>query len=193
MGEAGSLAAPLPPAGAVRRPAVSAGGGTAVRRQALTATRQMRSVGQCNSVTSPLPWPRPTARPSPRASIALASCRARPMRFRWRKAPLEFLVGRAQRRLRIGIEVAGEIDHREQQIADLGCGRIASAGLDIGLDLVGLLADLGQHRQRIVPVEADLAGLLLQLQRARQGREVHRHARQRAGAAALPLPLSPRS
>ena len=37
-----------------------------------------------------------------------------------RKAPLEFQVGRAQRGLGIDIEMAREIDHREQQIADLG-------------------------------------------------------------------------
>src|SRR5260370_30719222 len=35
------------------------------------------------------------------------------------EAALELGVGRAQRRLRIGAEMAGEIDDREQEIADL--------------------------------------------------------------------------
>src|SRR5262245_5078597 len=39
------------------------------------------------------------------------------------KAALEFLIGRAQHRLRIGIEMARKVDHREQQIAGLG-GRL---------------------------------------------------------------------
>ena len=36
------------------------------------------------------------------------------------EAALEFLVGGAQRGLRIDVEMAGEIDHGEQQVADLG-------------------------------------------------------------------------
>ena len=80
--------------------------------------------------------------------------------------------------------MAGEVGHREQQVADLGGRRIALAALDVGLDLVRLLADLRQHRERIVPVEADLAGLLLQLERARQGREADRHAGKRAASLA---------
>ena len=63
-------------------------------------------------------------------------------------------------------EMAGEVDHREQQIADLGC-RIGFAGtIEFGFDLVGFLADFGQHRARIIPVETDTAGLVLKLQRA---------------------------
>ena len=42
--------------------------------------------------------------------------------------------------------------------------------------LVGLLADFGQHRQRIVPVEANLAGLGLQLERAGKGGQGDRDA-----------------
>ena len=76
--------------------------------------------------------------------------------------------------------MAGQIDHGKQQIADLGRGLVAVAGGDLGFDLVALLADLGQHRHRIVPVEADLAGLGLQLQRAGEGGQRHRHAGQRA-------------
>ena len=62
---------------------------------------------------------------------------------------------------------------------------LAVARGDLGFDLVAFLADLGQHRHRIVPVEADLAGLGLQLQRAGEGGQRHRHAGQRAGVLRL--------
>jgi hypothetical protein len=62
--------------------------------------------------------------------------------------------------------MAREIDHREQQVADLCRGLGALAARDLGLDLGCLLADLRQHRHWVIPVEADLAGLGLQLERA---------------------------
>ncbi len=63
-----------------------------------------------------------------------------------------------------------QIDHREQQVADLsGCrclaGRVGFHLVELGLDLVGFLANFRQHRARIVPVEADASGFLLQLER----------------------------
>jgi hypothetical protein len=79
------------------------------------------------------------------------------------------VVGGAQRSLRIDVEMAGEVDHGKQQVADLGRRLTAPAGRDLGFDLVALLADLGQHRQRIVPVEADLAGFGLEIQGAGEG------------------------
>ena len=127
-------------------------------------------------------------------SASVASCGRLPSRGQRLldrgEAPREFLVGRAQRRLRVGIEMAGQVDHGKQQIADLGRGLVAVAGSDLGFDLVAFLADLGQHRQRIVPVEADLAGLVLQLQRAGEGGQGDRHAGQRAGR---PAGLPPRA
>ena len=63
--------------------------------------------------------------------------------------------------------MAGEVDHREQQVADLGCRRLGLVGLiEFGFDFVGFLADLGEHGARVVPVEADAAGLVLQLKSA---------------------------
>ena len=56
----------------------------------------------------------------------------------------------------------------------------AVAGSDLGFDLVAFLADLGQNRERIVPVEADLAGLVLEFQRAGEGGHGDRHARESA-------------
>ncbi len=76
--------------------------------------------------------------------------------------------------------MAGEVDDGEQQIADFRRRPRALSPASIAcFDLVGLLADLGEHRQRIVPVEADLAGLLLQLERAGQGGQGDRHAGER--------------
>ena len=91
---------------------------------------------------------------------SLAALGQRP--FDGGEAALEFPVGLPQHRLRIGAQMPGQIDRGEQQIADL-CGRRAVAGIERGLDLVGFLADLAQHRARIVPVESDLAGLCLKL------------------------------
>ena len=62
--------------------------------------------------------------------------------------------------------MAGEVDHREQQVADLGGGIAFIAGIELGFDFVGFLADLGEHGARVVPVEADPAGLVLQLEGA---------------------------
>ncbi len=58
-----------------------------------------------------------------------------------------------------------QIDHRKQQIADLLAGIGLIAGIERGFDLVSFLADLGKDRARVVPVEADAACLVLQLQR----------------------------
>ena len=63
-----------------------------------------------------------------------------------------------------------QIDQREQEVAGFLGEFIGVAAVERGLDLVGFLADLVQHRARIVPVEADGGGLALQLHRARQGR-----------------------
>ena len=57
--------------------------------------------------------------------------------------------------------MARKIDDGEQKIADFARG-IGCIAIERGFDLVGFLADFVQHRARIVPVEADLAGLVLQ-------------------------------
>ena len=61
------------------------------------------------------------------------------------------------------------------------------------LDLGDLLADLRDHRVRIVPVEADLAGALLQLHGARQRGEGDRHVvEQAAGIGRRPFSAAAR-
>ena len=88
--------------------------------------------------------------------VFAASCRARPSaRSMAAKRRSNLRLVCAQHAFRIGVEMAGEVDHREQQIADLGRRFGRSPGVELGFDLVGLLADLGEHRARIVPVEAD--------------------------------------
>ena len=71
-----------------------------------------------------------------------------------------------------------QIDHGEQQVADLGRGgRVVTLGpVELGFDLVGFFTDLAQDRARIVPIEADFARFGLQFQRTGQGRERHGHA-----------------
>ena len=69
-----------------------------------------------------------------------------------------------QNAFRVGIEMAGKIDNREQQIADFGRHPAFVAAIEFGFDLVCFLADLGEDSARIVPVEADASGLVLQLQ-----------------------------
>ncbi|MGY4437161.1 hypothetical protein ACVWWO_009638 [Bradyrhizobium sp. F1.13.1] len=85
------------------------------------------------------------------------------------KTPLELRVGRAERGFRICIDMAGEIDQREHQVAGLFRQALAVVAVECCLDLIGFLADFCQHRARIVPVEADGGGLALQLHGARQG------------------------
>ena len=129
---------------------------------------------------SPPPWPRPTAHPSRRASSPAASCRARP-------APARSTPKRRSNFWLVARSVASGSASRWRARLTTANSRsptsaaapAALAGRDLGFDLVGFLADLGEHRQRIVPVEADLAGLGLQLQRAGEGRE-RRPARRRA-------------
>src|SRR5262249_53823610 len=87
--------------------------------------------------------------------------------------------------------MTGKVDHREQEVADLHTGGGTIAGSELGLDLVRLLADLGEHRERVVPIEADLARLGLQFERAGEGRERDRNAGEGACGfrAALPIVL----
>ena len=57
---------------------------------------------------------------------------------------------------------------QEQGAFDFGgCVVVLGWIVELGFDFVGFLADLGEHRARVVPVEADLAGFLLELERAR--------------------------
>ena len=95
------------------------------------------------------------------------------------KAALELGVGAAERHFRIGVDVAREIDQREQEVAGLFRQLLRVVAIERGLDLVGFLADLVQHRARVVPVEADGGGLALQFH-ARASARAGRPSRSRA-------------
>src|SRR5262249_17802353 len=78
----------------------------------------------------------------------LATIRKRP--FDHSEATLKLTICGTQHRFGIGIEMTGQIDHREKEIADLGgCGPAISRG-KLALDFVCLLADLGQYREGVV-------------------------------------------
>ena len=64
---------------------------------------------------------------------------------------------------------AGEIDHGEQQIANLDRRLGAIAIGDFGFNLVAFLADFRDHRHRIVPIEAYFSRLGLELESASHG------------------------
>src|SRR3954462_12442241 len=81
--------------------------------------------------------------------------------------------------------MAAEIDNRKQQIPDFRRRFLALTKLEGGLDLVGLLANLGKDGKRIVPVKTDFAGLLLKLECTGQGREADRNSGKRALVAAF--------
>jgi hypothetical protein len=72
--------------------------------------------------------------------------------------------------------MAGKIDHREQEVANFASRRRPVSCGNLGLDLVCFLANLGQHRERIIPIEANSAGFSLQFERPSDGRERHRDA-----------------
>lgn len=81
------------------------------------------------------------------------------------ESPLELAVGLAQSSLRIDLEMPGQVDHDEQQVANLlAHGTLVTLCHRLE-DFVQLLANLVHHRQRFRPVEADLRRALLQLRR----------------------------
>ena len=71
-----------------------------------------------------------------------------------------------QRHLGIDVQLAREIHHREEQVADLLLHRIGIA--QRGFDLRDFLAHLRKDRPRLAPVEAHLRRLLLHLVRMQQ-------------------------
>ena len=103
-----------------------------------------------------------------RASLCAASCRARRARVSIeREAALEFQVGRAQHAFRIGVEMAREVDDREQQVADFGrrirlvAARSSAASISSASSRI--LASTARGSFQSKPTRA---GLVLQLQRA---------------------------
>jgi hypothetical protein len=86
--------------------------------------------------------------------------------FHLAEALLEARRGLAKGRFRVDVEVAGIIDDREQQVAELGGALLVGGG---GVDLGQLLVDLGARPGDIGPVEADARGAALQLLGALEG------------------------
>src|SRR5581483_5902988 len=72
----------------------------------------------------------------------------------------EALVRPAKGHLGRDVEVPGDADDGEEQVAELalGCGAVVLA--DRGLELVRFLPDLRDDAAHVRPVEADLSGLL---------------------------------
>src|SRR6185312_5460569 len=77
------------------------------------------------------------------------------------EAPFELGVGAAQSGLRIDLEMACKVYGSEQKVAHLARQRLLRALRDLRFDLRDLLSDLVQDRAHVVPVETDLASLLL--------------------------------
>jgi hypothetical protein len=83
----------------------------------------------------------------------------------------EFGVGGAQRSLGVHVQVASQIRHRKEKIADLVGQRLGRTAAKLGFDLSDLLPKFDEHCPDVIPVEPNLRSLLLELQRARQRRQ----------------------
>src|SRR5579885_1993411 len=70
----------------------------------------------------------------------------------------ELDIGEPEQSLRIGVQMAREIDDGEQEVADFRPHRIRPVLVERRGDFVDLLADLAKHRARVVPVETDARG-----------------------------------
>ena len=104
------------------------------------------------------------------------------------EATLELRVGAAQGAFWIDVEMTRQVDHREQQVAQLILQTVVrGTGVDLGLELVELAVNVGDDMGGIGPVEADTGRALLQLGRTGQGREPGRHAVERRGTVSMPL------
>ena len=95
------------------------------------------------------------------------------------EAPHELVVGAAQRRFRIDLEMARDIGHHEQQITELFRHTLrltlfAVALSDRRFQLGDFLFGFGENRRKARPVESDLGRTLLQLDGTRETRERER-------------------
>src|SRR4030095_608707 len=84
--------------------------------------------------------------------------------FNGREAPFEFEIGVTQDALGVGIEMTGKVDYGEQKIANLSTHAALVGVVELPLNLVRFLPDLGQDGFRIVPVKPHPPGSVLQLQ-----------------------------
>ena len=60
--------------------------------------------------------------------------------------------------------MAGKIDNGKQKIANLAGGAAFVVSVELGFNLVGFFADLGKNGSWIILIEADAAGLVLELE-----------------------------
>ena len=96
----------------------------------------------------------------PRSAASASTCS---------KRRRNFCVAAAQAGFGIDVEVAGDVDDREQQVAQLVGGGVGVAAAGSAHQLVGFLRDLRQRTVHVRPVEADLRSLLLHLVGEREG------------------------
>src|SRR6266566_6369892 len=92
------------------------------------------------------------------------------------KSVLEFSIGAAQRSFRVNVEMAGQVGHGKQEVSDLRRSRSPIIVCKLGFDLVHLFSNLGKYRQWVSPVEANIAGFGLELERADECGEGDRDA-----------------
>src|SRR5690606_24119801 len=92
------------------------------------------------------------------------------------EAIAELVVGAAQRILRLDAQMAAEIDHRKDEIAEFVLDLVLASRLHRLAQFPDLLLNLVEDRLRLRPVEADARRLLLQLERAYQAGQGKRNA-----------------
>ena len=103
-------------------------------------------------------------------------------------APAELGVGAAQRLFRIHLDEARQVDHHEQQIAQLVFDVRSWAALRARLGELGeLLVEFVEHLLGILPIEADAGGARGDLLRFDQRGQGARHAAEQAGGLVLLL------
>ena len=84
--------------------------------------------------------------------------------------PPELVRGDTQRGLGLDVEMTGDVDDREQEIAELVVDSSGVTAADRLAQFCGFLGDLGQRAVDVGPVEADLRGLALHVVRVAQRR-----------------------
>src|SRR5690606_40568846 len=85
------------------------------------------------------------------------------------QTPLELLIAAAQGCFGVDLQMAGQIDHRKQQITHLFLHRALIPAADRLANLFQFLGNLVDDRIDRIPVEAAGGGALLQLLGATQG------------------------
>ena len=97
------------------------------------------------------------------------------------EATPELGVGAADRHLGVDAGMAAEIDGGEDDVAEFLADRGGPAGGEGGAQFADLLLDLVENGFRLAPVETDLAGLLLEVERLAKRRLAARDIGKQAG------------